>query len=177
MENMTLEDVKRKGTISELVGRLSKAESDLRQLLVKSGAMAGARLYGNANQSIPNNNVTTLSFSTVTFDQGAFWNIANPDRLTISIPGVYWIGGAVEFAANANGVRAIGIRLGGATIIAWSLIDNPGAAPQPSMGISTLYPLVAGNYLEIIVYQNSGAPLNSLTVGVYTPVGMIQRVS
>jgi len=173
---MTLDDVKRKGMVSELVSRLAKAENDLRQLLIQSPALPGARIYSNANQSIPNNALTALTFSTVTFDQAEFWAIANPSRLTIASPGVYWISGLVRFAVNATNERAISIRLNGLTTLK-TFSNQASAASEPRISVDELYPLVAGDYVEIIVYQNSGGALNSLTVGIESPLAEIQRVS
>ena len=174
---MTLEDVKRKGMVSELVRRLSKAEDDLRKLLIKSPALPGARVYGNANQSIGNNSNTALNFTTSVYDQAEFWNVANPSRLTIAIPGIYDIRGIVRFAPNATGGRAIGIVLNGVVSgLSWTLVSGL-ATYDCVIGVSTLYPLVAGDYVEIYAWQVSGGNLNSLTDGVNSPLAMIQRVS
>lgn len=174
---MTLEDIKRKGMVSELVGRLSKVDDDLRKLLIKSPALPGARVYGNANQSIPDNTNTALIFTTADYDQAEFWDAGAPTRFTISIPGVYNIQGSVSFAANGAGTRGISVRLNNLTYLAWSLIPSTSTTVQFQFQISTNYQLVVGDYVEIVVWQNSTGALNSVAGGVNTPLGIIQRMS
>ena len=62
------------------------------------------------------------------------------------------------FAANATGRRQAVIRLNGTTNIGY-LNFYPGQADDIPMHISTLCELASGDYIELLVYQNSGGDL------------------
>jgi hypothetical protein len=91
-----------------------------------SGALSGCRVYNSANQSIPNDADTALTFDSERFDTNAFHSTAtNTSRITI--PGMYLVFGGIEFAASATGLRYLYFRLNGS--------DNIAAYTQP--GYST----------------------------------------
>ena len=52
----------------------------------------------------------------------------------------------------------------------------PDSTARTFMETSTIYELKKGDYLEVFVYQNSGAPLNVENRGGYSPEFMIAKV-
>jgi hypothetical protein len=133
-----------------------------------------ARVYNNANISIADATTTALTFNTERYDTGVpseqHSTSTNTGRLTCVRPGLYQIGCAVAFDANATGHRFVSIRLNGSTIIAQ---DGRMAVTTASIGTSfapsTEYRLASGDYAEVTVLQNSGGALNVLALGNYSP--------
>lgn len=133
----------------------------------------GARVYNSANISILNATNTILTFDSERYDTDAIHSTAsNTGRLTIPSGGTgkYLIVGMAEFASNATGYRNLFIRLNGATIIANHIWLPPTGASEtaPSM-ITTIYSLVATDYVELMAYQSSGGALNILATSQFSP--------
>lgn len=143
------------------------------------GTHLGVAVYHNTTQSISNNTTTVLAFNSERRDDSAFHDTAtNNSRLTVptAMPGWYMITGNVEFAGDINGVRQVGIQLNGATVIALNLQQAALAGTITRVNVSTLYYLAATNYVELIVYQNSGISLNINSGAQYTPEFRMVRV-
>jgi len=131
------------------------------------------RVYRSTNQSIPNGAWTTITFDTTRYDRGpaAHWNINNPTRLTCQVAGVYDIVAAISFGGAVGGnQRACGILLNGG---AYAGIGGMTAfTPTNGINYSTisaqLY-LNIGDYVELQVYQDSGAALAINASPQYSP--------
>jgi len=136
-----------------------------------------ARVYHNVAQTLANATLTTLAFNSERFDtDGMHDNVTNNSRLTCKTAGKYQITGQVRFAANATGVRAAYIRLNGVTYIAVSGRPSASAVNINDIVVTTLYDLAINDYVEILVYQNSGATLDVVADGNYSPEFMMVRV-
>lgn len=128
-----------------------------------------ARVYHSATQSLSTATVTTLSFNSERYDTGAMHDTStNNSRLTVPKPGVYLVGGHVEFAANATGQRGLYLYLNGATYLAYDIHDAS-AANETAVTVSTVDQFVVGDYVELRAYQSSGGMLNVNSVTRYTP--------
>ena len=92
------------------------------------------------------------------------FDLSQPTRLTAQVAGRYQISGATMWSGGGGGTfRNTGILLNGTTYIA--LVTD---APIPSGGgqvLSTLFELNAGDYVELVVEQNSGGGLNIIRAG------------
>jgi len=102
------------------------------------------------------------------FDVGTMHDpVTNNTRITIpsSGDGVYLVGGQVTFDSNATNERRVNITVGGAVTIA----EHRGAAVTNALmlTISTLYPLIATNYIEINATQTSGGNLSVLSANMW----------
>lgn len=144
--------------------------------IIESVATA-VRVFRNANQNIPNNVLTALSFTTEVYDlNDNNWQAGTPTRLGhLGSTGVFQIEGGAVWTNNVNGRRWAGIRLNGVTYIAGaeSAMD---AAGRSSFNLSTQYLLTGTDYVELIVYQTSGAGLNILTAANPVPYFAMARV-
>jgi hypothetical protein len=143
-------------------------------------AFTGARVYNSVNESVPNNAATALTFDLERYDSANYHSSAvNPSRLTIPSTGTgkYSVGGCASFDANVNGHRTLLVRLNGAAVIAQSLAQAVTDAAVPTtLNVATEYALFGGDYVELVVYQNSGGPLNVLSTGNYTPEFWISAI-
>lgn len=123
-----------------------------------------SRITRSSNQSIANNDTTqAVSFTTDVIDNCPIpgvtqWSAGSPTRLTIREDGRYLVTGIARFFANAAGDRGAEVRLNGATLVCAQMIKGSSIAHNAAvMGIGQF---VAGDYLELYVYQNSGGALN-----------------
>lgn len=135
-----------------------------------------ARVYNNANISIATGTATALTFNSERYDDGSLHSTAaNTGRLTAPVAGLYSIGASVEFAANAVGVRVVIVQLNGTTNLVRQ--DQAASGAGNFIGVSTEYRLSAGDYVEAVVFQNSGGNLNVNSSGNVSPEFWMHRVS
>lgn len=94
------------------------------------------------------------------------WNASDPTRLTAQEAGRYQVTGNVRWDANAFGeFRNLGIRKSNGTYVTLSKV-NPTASSGVSGGgpqqiVTGLVNLEVGEYVELVVEQNSGGPLST----------------
>lgn len=140
------------------------------------------RVFHNAAQSIANNAFAALNFNSERFDQAGnaastmHDTVTNNTRLTCRYAGVYQITGNCGFAASATGQRAIRIRLNGTTYISSDSRVNAGAVLIDTT-TTTLYPLAVNDYVELMVFQDSGGALNTNLNANYSPEFMMCRAA
>lgn len=123
--------------------------------------------YNSSAQSIANATFTVLTFDSEDLNVGGMHSTTiNTSRLTIPAggDGVYLFIGSIMYAGNIAGItRVIVLRKNGAT----SLLQNQyGVASASQMGIQGCWmgSLVAGDYIEMLGYQDSGGALNTGSV-------------
>lgn len=121
----------------------------------------GARVSKSSDQTISNTTDTAVIFDTEVHDYGACWISSTGTRLTAPIKGVYSIGGNVQFAAGgAATTRQVYVRVNGDSNkrACWEYVQGTNALER--IGCSTNYELDEGDYIELMVYQNSGGNLD-----------------
>lgn len=74
--------------------------------------------------------------------------------------GVYQVIFNAATAAGVGNIRGVGIRLNGVTSLASIVFPPPGGGAGASGSVSVAYPLAAGDYVEGVVSQDSGGPLD-----------------
>lgn len=138
----------------------------------------GARVYHNANQSIPTATWTILAFNSERYDTDTIHNtVTNNSRLTCKTAGKYLITGQVGIAANATGIRSALIKLNGSELFYLAaILENTSSAYSWAGNVSTIYDLAVGDYVELQVYQDSGSTLNAEVSAVRYPEFMMQRI-
>jgi hypothetical protein len=136
-----------------------------------TGGKPSCRVYNSANLAIVTATLTVLTFDSERWDSGGLHSTSvNTGRITIpsGAAGKYIIGGAVNWASNATGIRTLQIRQNGTVTIAVNDVVAL-SANTLSMNVETIYPMVATDYLELIAYQTSGGNLNVQTLAQYSP--------
>lgn len=130
------------------------------------------RATNNANVSCPNNVATAIGLNTESTDVGGLHSTTvNTSRATAGKAGWYRLEGGGVFAAAAGaGQRQLYLRVNGTTFVALDGSGNPGAADLVPATPSTSIELAAGDYVELVALQNSGAAVNLLTLSAYSPV-------
>ena len=141
--------------------------------------LVGARVYNDANISIPDNTLTKLTFNQEVYDSDTIHStVANTGRLTCNTAGDYKIKGQVKFAADADGTRRLRILLNNTTIIQEVLLAPAfGASSRhTAMEISTDYQLAVTDYVELQALHEAGAALNVETAVRFSPEFMMHRI-
>ena len=139
----------------------------------------GARVRRTSNQSIPTSAFTAIIFDLagVYYDTDAMWSAVNPTQLAIQTPGKYCAKGDANFDSSALGSRILGIRINGGNFIA---LDSDPAVTSALIGTalnpSTEFDFVAGDYIELVAWQNTGVALDILSTADYSPVLTARKV-
>jgi hypothetical protein len=130
------------------------------------------RVYRTTVQLIPTSTNTIIGFDAERYDTDNIHdNVTNNTRLTCRTAGKYLITANLGFGTTAAGTRQLSIYLNGATYL--GLVSQPSntGVDGPYMHVSCVQDLIVGDYVEVLVYQTSGAGLNVLAASgqQYTP--------
>ena len=127
------------------------------------------RVTNDANQSIADSSATKLAFNSEIFDTDAFHDDAtNNSRLTIPEDGKYLCG--VSFTiAGTTGHAEVGILLNNTNKIAMSSLANVGGA-NIGPAVTTMADLDEDDYIEALVYQDSGDTVSVHSTADFTPI-------
>lgn len=136
----------------------------------------GARVYHNIDQSVPDNTLTALAFNSQRYDTDTIHDtVVLNSHLTCKTAGKYAITGHVYFDSGAVTWRVMIIRLNGVTDIARQ-IGWCGAAAGFYFSVATIYQLAVSDFVELVVYQNTGAAIDVKVFGNYSPEFTMQRI-
>jgi hypothetical protein len=116
----------------------------------------GVSLRASADQTISNNTFTALTWNTENFDTDGFHdNSTNTSRITIPSGkgGKYLINAGIMFG-TAGGARIVRLRINGTDKLFAEFAGNS-TFFQPYT-LNEVFSLVATDYIEFFVYQNSG---------------------
>jgi hypothetical protein len=157
--------------IFEAFQELERSIKDLTSTGVQSKHFS--RAFNSAAVAIPTGVATAIAFNSTSFQSADIHNNAtNPTRMTFQKDGYYSIFASIQWVAAQVGVRRIQIRTNGGIVIA-SLDHQAAIAPVVAFDqdqiIASGNSFKAGDYIEILGYQNSGAPLNIFRAASYSP--------
>jgi hypothetical protein len=125
------------------------------------------RVFSETVQAVGSGLFRVCTFTTERFDGPGvpMWTNVGPpginQRLTAQVAGRYQITGVVDWDVNGAGdVRLVQIRLNGTTEI-----DDVSQSPvaginNTSQNITTLWDMAAGDFVELLVFQDSGGLLD-----------------
>lgn len=123
----------------------------------------GAKAMRNSSvQTITTATPTLLIFDAEDWDYDGMINISGaPTKITIKTPGVYSLSAILTLGDSATGIRYVRIIKNG-TVLCGNMY--PAASVfGTQLSTSGICKLVAGDYLEVEVYQTSGGNLNVST--------------
>lgn len=124
------------------------------------------RVSLTANLALTTATNTTVSFTTEQFDTDGFHDtVTNPSRLTVpaGLGGKYIITAAAFFGPGASGSgwsQSVQAKLNGTTVLALATTPDGQSSYGSSAHVTTVETLAAGDYIEMIASQASGANLN-----------------
>jgi hypothetical protein len=118
--------------------------------------------YHNTTQSVNSGTSTALNLNSEDSDaNGMHDTVTNNTRVTVGVTGSYKAHGRALFATNATGQRIIFIRKNGTTEMAKVIVaKNDGTNATAIEVHMATEALTAGDYLELIAFQDSGAAIN-----------------
>lgn len=123
---------------------------------------SAARVTHSTTQSIANSTFQALTFDTETFDTDTMHSAGtNPTRLTAITAGKYVVTACAAFASNATGARIAALRLNGSQLNQQRIPAVNGY--ETMIVLSDIYNLAANDYVEVFVFQDSGAALNVIS--------------
>lgn len=101
----------------------------------------------------------------------------NTSRYTVQVAGTYLIMGTAAIATSATGNRKLGININGVNARGGT-VQGPGFASNSWCAIvCTTQALVAGDYIELVAWQNSGSPQNTSATTGFGPTLMCHWIS
>lgn len=130
-----------------------------------------ARVYNSVNLSIPHNTATALTFNSERYDNDNIHDTgSNTSRLTCRTAGKYHCFASVDFASHSGGERYLLLRLNGTTPIVSQTSPAMITSGLPTdLHVSTDYPLIVGDYIEVVVWQATGGALNVVKNNNFSP--------
>jgi hypothetical protein len=150
---------------------------------VTTPTFSGCRLTRTTNQTITTGTggQAAVSFDSEIFDTSNYHDlVTNPTRITIPTTGYYFVRAEISWNTSTSlTLRRTIIQLNGTTFLA--AVDQahtPGAGPGVScnQSVSTLYHFTAGDYVEVLVRQESGSNLDVSTSSAHSPVFEIMQL-
>ncbi|ANZ35527.1 hypothetical protein BBK82_04965 [Lentzea guizhouensis] len=132
------------------------------------GGVPQAQLRQTATQTLTTGVGAPINFQVEDRDNFAGHdNVTNNSRYTAQVPGWYELNGGIAFAASGVGARVSQWNKNGAMIDGSDL-----AFPSAGAGLATRIParttqvqLAAGDYVQLVGFQDSGGPLDTFTGG------------
>ena len=147
----------------------SSTATGLKWATPSAPSFVGCAAFASANQIISNSTVTTLTFNSEKFDTNAFHdNVTNTGRFTIpaNYGGYYVCTLLFAFEANSTGFRRTEIWKNGSKIYQTDGNGNNNGSTD-TKPITAIVNLVATDYIEFRVVQNSGGNLTAYTTDQY----------
>lgn len=136
--------------------------------------------YASTTQSIANGSGsdTVLTLDTEDYDSDNGHSVStNTSRYTIQVAGTYLILATASFPTNATGNRKLGINISGSPARG-GVFQGPAMASNSwAAGVSVEQALVVGDYVEMAVWQTSGAPLSTNASTGFGPALMCHWIS
>jgi hypothetical protein len=134
----------------------------------KLAQTAAAGVFNSANIAIPSGTSVALAFNNERFDVGEVHDPGST-RLRAPAAGVYVVAGNLNFAGSSNvGQRRAEIRKNGEVVVASVQVEST-SSNQTHLVITKVIQLAAGDYLELLAFQNSGGDLAVLQEGQFSP--------
>jgi hypothetical protein len=152
------------GTNGQVLTADSTAATGLKWATAASGAtFSGARVYNTATQSFSSASAATFVWNAESYDTNSYHdNSTNNTRLTVPTTGYYLISTAINWAANSSGVRILEFKKNGSTGVGYI---EQGSDDSCAQAYTVPLFATAGDYFEVVGYQNSGGNLATLAGG------------
>jgi hypothetical protein len=148
------------GSDAQILVADSTASTGLKWAAPTAAGFVGAYAYKSANQTLTSGASTLISFNTENFDTNGFHdNATNNSRMTIptGYGGKYLLSVMFYYASNAAGYRELTIKKNGSFI---NYFYAPGNSQPNTIQGALVLSLVAGDYIELSSYQNTGGNLD-----------------
>jgi hypothetical protein len=123
-------------------------------------AFVGCMLYKGADQSISNGTTTAITFAATDYIDTDGYHDPSTNNSRITIPsgkgGKYLITTMAWVAAGAQGLYRVIIRVNGSSVLTTRGPIGNGSTNNAAPGMTTIYSLTAGDYIEFFLQQSTG---------------------
>lgn len=130
------------------------------------------RAFRNSTQSIATTTFTDIGFNVDQVPNFMHDPATNNERFYARVTGPYIFSCAIEWASNSSGYRQLRFRHftagGTASTIALCTVPAINGAGTP-LALTTMYFMLAGEYVTAQTWQNVGSNVNISTVSNYAP--------
>ncbi len=135
-----------------------------------ASSIPAVRVTRTGNQTLEHNHVVDLVFNSERYDTaGMHSNSTNPDRITAPVTGIYAVGVSVRWAANAFGIRKLGLVKNDVAFVAYDSQAGNGGDCCNYTNLSTIVRLEAGDHIKVRAIQDSGGDLDIRKQDQFTP--------
>jgi len=123
----------------------------------------GCQVYRSTTQRLDNGAWVPIAYDTEIEDTDGCWSSANDTRLIAQRDGTYVISASVAIPRGTTDRKLyyIGIRKNGSDWQHMNMRDSNAASSFVNCSISCAVVMEAGDYVEVVVQQNSGAAQNT----------------
>ena len=154
--------------LTALQGQVNEHKADLTPHLVPA-----CFVYKSTAQSVAHSSYALLTFDVEKFDTHEMHdNSIDNSRITIPVDGKYLVVGSCSYASNATGYREAQLTVNGVAIR--TTRQNAVSGVETEFTVEIVRDFTAGQYIQLLVRQNSGGALNLLDGLAFTTLSVIK---
>jgi len=153
--------------------RMAYVDAKVREEVTRPGARARRTTHQTIGTGGP---YTAIIFDITDFDNDSIWNVANPTRLTINTAGIYLFLAQTRWPAHAAGYRSMYIEHSTAGVLVQEMTQQADANNIWRGHTASTWDCLEDDFVELKVYQNTGADLDCQATGNQTPVLSAVRI-
>lgn len=140
---------------TELNATIDAVDADLQAVKASADAVSGGKAVRTTAQSIPDVTYTTIEWESEEYDDiEGFDLVTSPTRFTVPVgqDGLYLVQAGTSWESSTSGGCGLVVRKNGVG----GLVFNRADYTQGHVHVDVVVKLVAGDYLEVQVFQDSG---------------------
>ena len=135
-----------------------------------------AKITRDASQSISHDTITVVSYDNVVFDDGSITDTSSTYRVTIKRAGKYQLTVYNSLTAYERKYLASGVKLNGTTVQKYHFDYSSHSSARPMSTLAITLDLASGDYIEGLVYHNSGVTKSTSASLHYKPELTIKEI-
>jgi hypothetical protein len=135
-----------------------------------------AKITRDASQSISHDTITVVNYDSSTFDNGSIADTSSNYRVTIKRAGKYQIAVYNSLTTYEQKYLASGVKLNGSTVQKYHFDYSSSSVGRPMSTLIITLDLSSGDYIEGLVYHNSGVTKSTNTSLHYKPELTIKEI-
>ena len=140
----------------------------------KTKKFVGCRGYSNTATSVPSSTWTPIEYGATAYDTvgNIHSNVTNNSRFTIPFNGHWYCCGMLRWPDSSGGTKRIGLRVNGTTF--YGIQSNRvGDAVNQYLTVGGTILMNAGDYVELVGWQNSGGSVSTVSGESNTVVALL----